>query len=75
MKPKSISPYKGYDLIYGARPLRRLIQKELETKLGRAMLSEQVMDGSHITISMDNSEIKVSFVNTVNAVEKVKALN
>jgi ATP-dependent Clp protease ATP-binding subunit ClpB len=51
----------GYDLVYGARPLRRLIQKELETKLGRAMLSEQVMDGSHITISMDNSEIKVSF--------------
>ncbi|MGC9328751.1 MAG: type VI secretion system ATPase TssH, partial [Candidatus Hinthialibacter sp.] len=35
---------RGYDLVYGARPLRRLIQRELETKIGRALLTGDILD-------------------------------
>jgi ATP-dependent Clp protease ATP-binding subunit ClpB len=41
---------RGYDPIYGARPLRRLIQRELETALGRKLLSGEVRDGSKVVI-------------------------
>ena len=40
----------GYDPVYGARPLRRLIQRELETALGRRLLSGEVRDNSHVIV-------------------------
>ncbi|HKV56540.1 MAG TPA: ATP-dependent chaperone ClpB [Candidatus Binataceae bacterium] len=40
----------GYDPVYGARPLRRIIQRELETSLGRKLLSGEVRDGSHVVV-------------------------
>jgi ATP-dependent Clp protease ATP-binding subunit ClpB len=36
---------KGYDPIYGARPLRRLIQREVENKLARAIVSGKLLEG------------------------------
>jgi ATP-dependent Clp protease ATP-binding subunit ClpB len=41
----------GYDPVYGARPLRRMIQRELETALGRKLLAGEVRDGSHVVIN------------------------
>ncbi len=41
---------KGYDPVYGARPLRRMIQRELETALGRKLLLGEVRDGSRVVI-------------------------
>ena len=41
---------RGYDPVYGARPLRRMIQRELETALGRKLLSGEIRDGSKIVI-------------------------
>jgi ATP-dependent Clp protease ATP-binding subunit ClpB len=41
----------GYDPAYGARPLKRLIQKELETRIAKAMLDGRIRDGQ--TVSMD----------------------
>jgi ATP-dependent Clp protease ATP-binding subunit ClpB len=40
----------GYDPSFGARPLKRLIQRELETTLGRKILSGEVRDGSRVKV-------------------------
>ncbi len=41
---------QGFDPVYGARPLRRTIQRELETVLGRKLLLGEVRDGSHVLV-------------------------
>jgi ATP-dependent Clp protease ATP-binding subunit ClpB len=38
----------GYDPVYGARPLKRLLQKEVETGLSRKMLAGEISDGDHV---------------------------
>ena len=43
----------GYDPQYGARPLKRAIQKELETPLGRALLKGEIDDGKKVTVDRD----------------------
>lgn len=40
----------GFDPIYGARPLRRLVQKEIGDQLARAILSGDVRDGQTVTV-------------------------
>jgi ATP-dependent Clp protease ATP-binding subunit ClpB len=40
----------GYDPVYGARPLKRLLQKELETNLGRKLLAGEVRDNSRVVV-------------------------
>jgi ATP-dependent Clp protease ATP-binding subunit ClpB len=40
----------GYDPVYGARPLRRMIQREMETALGRKLLLGEIRDGSHVIV-------------------------
>ena len=42
----------GYDPVYGARPLRRLIQRELETALGRKLLTGEIRDGAHVVVNV-----------------------
>ncbi|HUA33725.1 MAG TPA: ATP-dependent chaperone ClpB [Candidatus Binataceae bacterium] len=42
----------GYDPSYGARPLKRLIQRELETALARKLISGEVRDGSRVTVDV-----------------------
>ncbi|MGH7934328.1 MAG: AAA family ATPase, partial [Candidatus Binataceae bacterium] len=43
----------GYDPVYGARPLRRMIQRELETALGRKILLGEIRDGAHVVVDAD----------------------
>jgi ATP-dependent Clp protease ATP-binding subunit ClpB len=43
----------GYDPVYGARPLKRYLQHEVETRLGRAIVAGDVADGATITIDAD----------------------
>ena len=40
----------GYDPSYGARPLRRMIQRELETALGRKLIAGEVRDGQKVIV-------------------------
>ena len=40
----------GYDPVYGARPLKRLLQKELETALGRKIIAGEVHDNSRVVV-------------------------
>ncbi|MFW9603752.1 MAG: hypothetical protein ACMV0F_02245, partial [Trichlorobacter sp.] len=50
----------GYDPIYGARPLKRFIQRELETKVARAMIAGSVLDGGTITVDCIEGVLSVS---------------
>jgi ATP-dependent Clp protease ATP-binding subunit ClpB len=43
----------GYDPNYGARPLKRVIQREVETALGRLILQGQVRDGQTVVVDYD----------------------
>jgi ATP-dependent Clp protease ATP-binding subunit ClpB len=43
----------GYDPLYGARPLKRVIRKELEDQLARAMLTGEVVDGQTVVVDVD----------------------
>ncbi|MCB2212597.1 ATP-dependent chaperone ClpB [bacterium] len=54
---------EGYDPVYGARPLKRFVQHELETKLGRAMIAGDVRDGADLTIDMVDGKLDVSWTN------------
>jgi ATP-dependent Clp protease ATP-binding subunit ClpB len=43
----------GFDPIYGARPLRRLIQTAIGDKLARALLAGEISDGDTIRVDLD----------------------
>jgi ATP-dependent Clp protease ATP-binding subunit ClpB len=49
---------RGYDPMYGARPLRRLIQRELETKLSRALLKGEITDHSRVEVAAKKGELE-----------------
>jgi ATP-dependent Clp protease ATP-binding subunit ClpB len=44
----------GYDPAYGARPLKRTIQKELETPLGRKILGGEIQAGERVVVDYDD---------------------
>ncbi len=54
----------GFDPAFGARPLKRVIQRELGDRLSRAILNGEVLDGSTVTFDVDNSD-PLAFVMTV----------
>jgi ATP-dependent Clp protease ATP-binding subunit ClpB len=45
---------RGYSPVYGARPLKRLLQKEVETLLAKAIITGEIADGSHVKISIES---------------------
>jgi ATP-dependent Clp protease ATP-binding subunit ClpB len=47
---------RGYDPSFGARPLKRLIQRELETRIGRAVIAGEVPDGARIEVGIADGE-------------------
>ena len=54
---------QGYDPVYGARPLRRLISREVETRIGRALLSGDILDGAVIRVGYADGELAVGYEN------------
>ncbi len=48
----------GYDPVYGARPLKRLLQREIETILGRKILAGEVADRSTVKVDWDGSALQ-----------------
>jgi ATP-dependent Clp protease ATP-binding subunit ClpB len=50
----------GYDPVYGARPLRRYIQRELETRIGRSLIAGDVPEGATVRVDLNNDELAVS---------------
>jgi ATP-dependent Clp protease ATP-binding subunit ClpB len=47
----------GYDPIYGARPLKRVIQRELQNKLAEAILSGHIVPDNHVRAKLDHDKI------------------
>jgi ATP-dependent Clp protease ATP-binding subunit ClpB len=50
---------EGFDPVFGARPLKRYLQHELETRLGRALIAGEVPDGSRIEIGIERGGLQV----------------
>jgi ATP-dependent Clp protease ATP-binding subunit ClpB len=48
---------KGYDPTYGARPLKRFLQKQVETQLARALVAGEVEEGSEVAFSIKDDEL------------------
>ncbi|MGN6271462.1 MAG: AAA family ATPase, partial [Protaetiibacter sp.] len=46
---------RGYDPIYGARPLRRLMQHEIDDRLAKALLAGEIRDGDTVRVDLDPS--------------------
>jgi ATP-dependent Clp protease ATP-binding subunit ClpB len=56
----------GFDPVYGARPLRRLIQSAIGDQLARALLAGEILDGDEVTVDVDTARDALS----VNRVER-----
>ena len=53
---------QGYDPVYGARPLKRVIQKAVQDPLAELLLSGEVLDGSTVTIGGDDNGLVINGV-------------
>ena len=49
----------GYDPVYGARPLKRTLQREVETKVARGILNGEFLNGDSIFVTANNNGIIV----------------
>lgn len=54
---------KGFDPVYGARPLRRFLQHELETRIGRALVAGNVLEGAAIHVGVTDENLTVEVKN------------
>ncbi|NKB66300.1 MAG: ATP-dependent chaperone ClpB [Candidatus Latescibacteria bacterium] len=54
---------EGFDPVYGARPLKRFLQRQLETRIGRALVGGQVLDGARIYVSAADEGLVVRWEN------------
>jgi ATP-dependent Clp protease ATP-binding subunit ClpB len=60
---RSLIAAQGFDPVYGARPLRRFISHEVETRIGRALLGGDVHDGATVRVDAKGSELVVTYQN------------
>jgi ATP-dependent Clp protease ATP-binding subunit ClpB len=54
---KELLAERGYDPVYGARPLKRVIQKMVETPLAKKIMAGEVPDGSQVQLTADEQGI------------------
>ncbi len=50
---------EGYDVVYGARPLKRFIQQHLETPISRMIIAGKLGDGAVVTVTMDGEKMQI----------------
>ncbi|HBZ84940.1 MAG TPA: ATP-dependent chaperone ClpB [Verrucomicrobia subdivision 6 bacterium] len=50
---------EGYDPVYGARPLKRYLQREVETRLSRKLLAGDIPDGSALTLAYQDGQLDI----------------
>jgi len=61
---------EGFDPVYGARPLKRFLQHELETRIGRALIAGEVYQGSQLKVLLKDGLLDVSVKQSRDADEK-----
>ncbi|MED0675771.1 ATP-dependent Clp protease ATP-binding subunit ClpB [Aneurinibacillus thermoaerophilus] len=54
---------EGYDPVYGARPLRRFLQRHLETLIARALIGGKIMEGALLTVDYENEKLTLNWKN------------
>ncbi|NLL84731.1 MAG: ATP-dependent chaperone ClpB [Lentisphaerae bacterium] len=50
----------GFDSVYGARPIKRAIQREVETPLARRIVSGDFKSGAEVHLTVENGELKIN---------------
>ena len=50
---------QGYDPVYGARPLKRFLQRHLETRIGRALIAGEVGEGASLDVTLEGGELAI----------------
>ncbi len=56
-KAREWAAERGYDPVFGARPLKRFLQRQIETKLARALIGGEVSDGAEVKFAVNNDEL------------------
>ncbi len=56
-KAKEWAAEKGYDPVFGARPLKRFLQRNIETRLARALIAGEVAEGTVVTFRVKAGEL------------------
>ena len=57
---KTFLAREGYDPVFGARPLKRFIQQEIETPVAKLLISGQALPGSSISVEADENSLIIS---------------
>lgn len=60
---------KGYDPVYGARPLKRFLQKQVETRLARALLGGDIAEQSTVLFKVEGDALAMEVIDLVEVVE------
>jgi ATP-dependent Clp protease ATP-binding subunit ClpB len=64
----------GYDPVYGARPIKRAVQRELETPLGRKILGGEVRDGDRVFVDYEEKRGELTFTTGLPKFPEIPAL-
>jgi ATP-dependent Clp protease ATP-binding subunit ClpC len=64
---------KGYDPVYGARPLRRAIQRYVENPVSNKILQGEFKEGDTIAIGLEKDNLSFAIQKTLKATKKTKA--
>ena len=57
---KELICQKGYSKTYGARPMRRYIERNIEDKIAQLYIAGSLPEGSRVSVTADSDEINVS---------------
>ena len=52
----------GYDPLYGARPLTRLIQQQIQNNLAKLILADQVVEGNRLRVDLVGDDLVINKV-------------
>jgi ATP-dependent Clp protease ATP-binding subunit ClpB len=64
---RELAARQGFDPVYGARPLKRFLQHELESKIGRALIAGEAKEGATIHVDVKGGSLAVEIVQPVTA--------
>jgi ATP-dependent Clp protease ATP-binding subunit ClpB len=59
---RSLTARHGFDPVYGARPLKRFLQHQLESRIGRAIVGGEVGEGSVIRVGVEDGQLAVTIL-------------
>jgi ATP-dependent Clp protease ATP-binding subunit ClpB len=57
---KELIAREGFDPVYGARPLKRFLQRQLETRIGRAIIAGEVLPGSTVAVDVEAGQLHLN---------------